>query len=160
MAELPARGARLGGRLAVVPPLLFLLSFLPLRYDPAAQVPTSEDLVAGEKLVARLRSIDGEILMPGHGYLAVRAGKGSTAHTMALSDVFRSDPVRTDLLYDEYSRAVQERRFAAVVTENPFLGAELRAFYDRAGPLFPDGDALLPVTGFPSRPGVLWLRPR
>ena len=58
-----------------------------LGFDPRGHVPSEADRAAGAELVALLRSVDGDVLVPFHGHLERMAGKTSTAHFMAVLDL-------------------------------------------------------------------------
>src|SRR5262249_6397824 len=56
-----------------------LIQFIALFYNPMKQVPSAADRAAGDRLVARLSSVDGKVLVPSHGYLGSVAGKNGSA---------------------------------------------------------------------------------
>lgn len=106
------RGAVLG--------ILFLLQFLRLAYDPRGQIPTAADTAFGDDLVARIAAIPGDVWVPDHGHLALRAGKRPYGNRMPLEDVVRAgiQPVKADLL-DSLSDVLRERRLAALLLDTP-----------------------------------------
>ena len=66
---------------------LLLVQFLILAYNPAIAVPRADDWRAGYELLARLRDIPGDVLLPQFpGYLSM-TGKAPVAHGVALCDV-------------------------------------------------------------------------
>jgi 4-amino-4-deoxy-L-arabinose transferase-like glycosyltransferase len=129
---------------SVVAPVLYiacLVQFAALYYNPIAQVPTKADLAAGQKLVARLAAVQGEVWVPAHGYLARLAGKRAYAHASPLSDVISADPAGSQRLQEEMRHAMQSERFAAIVVDPDWpAGDRLRTSGTEAGlaALLPD----------------------
>ena len=98
-------------------------------WDPARFVPTDADVAAGDKLVARIAAIDGDVWMPSHPWYPVLAGKATHVHRMGITDVTRRH-ARTIVGLDE---ALRSHQFAAIVLDNrdvdrdlPALGQEYR----------------------------------
>ncbi|MEN8181891.1 MAG: glycosyltransferase family 39 protein [Myxococcota bacterium] len=165
LARTPGRGAA-SATMALW--ALCLLQFWLLRYSPREQVPTRADREAGEAFVERLRGIEGEVYLPGHGYLADLAGKRSYAHENNLGDIFRgTDKALKRELIEDVNAAMRERRFAAIVLDNYFTFhprhpmfrfTELRENYRQLpDSLFTDDDAFYPVTGGRVRPETLFV---
>ncbi len=141
-------------RVALAAEILLLAQLAWLRYDPRRQIPTAADRAAGDRVVARLSSIPGEIFAPHHGYLARLAGKSGHAHTLAMDNVFLDDegPARRDL-EAELLQALAEKRFAAVLLESDGrYGPAILNSYEVRGPLFESDDVFWPVTGGALRP--------
>lgn len=153
---LPGRGASLAAAAGFVQLALLV-------YDPRAQLPTDADRRAGERVVAELAAFEGEVLVPGHGYLARAAGKRAFAHDMAIRDVLRG-PRRPEIgaFVAELEQALAERRFAAVVLDDRVWEEELPALgrsYRLARHLFGPGSegVFVPVTGALARPDLVYL---
>lgn len=130
-----------------------------LAYDPRAQVPTSADLRAGRALVAEVRSIRGSVLVATHPWYDVLASKRAFADAEAVSDVVRAhDRRHGPALLAAFDRAFAERRFAAVILDNPgdFEGfpSAFGKYYDCSQPALPGvgPDAFYPVTSLRIRP--------
>ena len=89
-----------------------------LAYDPARHIPTREDVSEGDRFVARLRAVDGDVYTPMHGHLGTLAGKREFAHDGYLLTVLQSQhaPV-IDALLTEFREAFTSRRFSAVVID-------------------------------------------
>jgi hypothetical protein len=62
----------------------------PTGYDPRIFIPTERDRAAGDALIARLRAVDGEVLIPFHPFYAQLAGKRSYLHRMGVLDIWRA----------------------------------------------------------------------
>ncbi|NTU84019.1 MAG: DUF2029 domain-containing protein [Chloroflexales bacterium] len=90
--------------------LLILLQFPLLRYDVATAIPSREDRAAGERLVERLRGLEGPIYGSASPYLLVMAGHPDHFHPSPLSDlniVSQLNPALKERL-DPYMGAVTE----------------------------------------------------
>ncbi len=151
------RGAFGAGGSAAVGAMI-ILQYLSLLYNPVAQVPTGADYEAGRALVRRIAGVPGEVLVLKHPYLARMAGKPEHAHWMALLDALRAaDAPVVEGLRDELSRAVQARRFAAIVLDDRGDLEGLEGIYVLRGAVF-ETDVFWPVTGMRTRP-ELWYEP-
>jgi hypothetical protein len=62
----------------------------PTGYDPRPFIPTARDRTAGDALIARLRAVDGEVLIPFHPFYAHLAGKRTYLHRMGVLDIWRA----------------------------------------------------------------------
>jgi hypothetical protein len=146
-------------RVALAAEILLLVQLAWLRYDPRKHIPTTADRAAGDRVVARLREIPGDVFVPHHGYLARLAGKREYAHTLAMDNVFLDDegPARRDL-EAELLRALAEKRFAAVLLESDGrYGPAILNSYEMRGALFESENVFWPVTGGALRPEFLCL---
>jgi 4-amino-4-deoxy-L-arabinose transferase-like glycosyltransferase len=144
---------------ALAASVLLLAQLAWLSYDPRSHLPTAADRAAGDRLVARLAAIDGDIFVPHHGYLARLAGKRDFAHTLAMDNVYLDDrgPAR-QALEAEMRAALAERRFAAVLLESDGrYGVAILNSYEAREPLFESADVFWPVTGGRLRPEALCL---
>jgi len=93
-----------------------------LAYDPRPQIPRAADRAALEALVAELAAIEGPILAPYDGYLAVRAGHADSAHAMTFFDLSASGSPQADRLVGELGTALTEGRYGALllIERDPF----------------------------------------
>lgn len=148
-------------RTEVVVYLLCIAQLGRLYYSPARQLPTARDRQAGEQLVAIMKHIPGEVLMPEHGYLPSLAGKGAHAQGMAVFDVLRGgDEQAYERLAREFANAVKERRFGAIIADQgTWLPPKIDTYYTAYMLPWPD-DVLWPVTGMRTRPQYLYLPKR
>ena len=135
-----------------------------LAYDPRAQLPTRAGERAGGQLLAALRSLDGPVYLPGHGWYAERAGQQPSAQGAAIGDVLRAPGARGRAgLAAELRTAVGHERFAYVVVDSAAVYSYLPpTFGQHYRPLrrlgSPAGTLVLPVTGTPTAPAVVWER--
>jgi hypothetical protein len=161
IALLAAIGAHAAARRGPAPGavawLAIVVQLALLVYAPGHDIPTRADRAAGERLVARLAALPGEVFVPHHGYLAVLAGKRSFAHTLAIDNVLLDDPgpVREELAR-EMTRALAEHRFSAVLLESDGRYAKtILRDYEVEERLFADPSVFWPVTGGRLRPEFL-----
>ncbi|HTR55744.1 MAG TPA: hypothetical protein VMJ10_33940 [Kofleriaceae bacterium] len=91
------------------------------RWQPQQFIPNARDVAAGDKLVERLRSIDGDVWMPSHPWYLVLAGKTPHVHRMGVKDV-TTRQTRTVAGMDE---ALREHRFSAIVLDDRDLNLEV-----------------------------------
>jgi hypothetical protein len=155
---LGAGAAREPGALRGLLRLACLIQLAALLYNPQKLIPDAEDARAGDRLVARIRRIEGPVLIPAHGYLALRAGKRSAAHQMAINDIVRSRAEGVKRRLDRrLVHVLRGRRYAAVLTDGPWYAAELERGYTRQA-VFEDPAVFTPVAGVKTRPSVLWVR--
>lgn len=140
---------------------LMTIQFALLAYDPRNALPTEADVEAGRRFEARLESVDGDVLIPAHGYLATRMGKTMTAHQMAIFDVLRdSDDEAATSLTRDIERALAAMRYSAIVLDYSWEFEELiEDGYAPPTPALEDSDALIPVSGVPTRPTRVYSKP-
>lgn len=134
-----------------------IIQFAVLLYNPRYQIPSTEDAVAGVRLVRLIESIEGEVLVPYHGYLSAMAGKATWAHEMAILDVLRGRPhPAREKLSQDIRNALAERRFEAVIIDQPWWLPELQASYEYVGEVIEGDGVFLPRTGARRRPQSLY----
>lgn len=125
------------------------------RWEPAGFHPLPGDAEAGERIVARLAEIDGEVLAPWQPWMAVQAGKRPSFHLIALWDIdHKWGPLVDEVAVIESDIAAQ--RWAAVLTVNDRPEYGVRDAYARGALVRPAGQALKPRTGWQVRPHRIW----
>jgi hypothetical protein len=136
-----------------------LVQLAALAYDPAARIPSAADRAAGERLVATIAGVQGEVLVPFHPYLLPLAGRRPHAHYMAVDEILQFAHGREgDRLAGEIRESFRERRYAAVVLDKAFsFEDDVKARYRLARLLFEDPDVFLPRTGAALRPEALYV---
>jgi hypothetical protein len=90
----------------------------PTGYDPRRFIPSARDRAAGDALIARLRAVDGELLIPFHPFYAHLAGKPSHLHRMGVLDIWRAGMGAPAGL----TAALDAHRFAVVVMDDKIEG--------------------------------------
>ncbi len=125
------------------------------RWEPRRFMPTQADVAAGDKLIARIRDLDGEVWMPSHPWYLALAGKQPHVHRMGIKDVTWRQH-RTIVGLDE---ALAKHRFSALVFDNRDLFLELpqiRRYY-RPGLELPANERPRLYTGAKIVPDSIWL---
>ncbi|MCP4037353.1 MAG: hypothetical protein GY733_10480, partial [bacterium] len=136
--------------------------FVWLVYDPRIALPHPGDAQAGARFVNQLRAVQGEVLIPAHGYLAAMAGKRVYAHQMPVDDIDNSGLADVAALRGEFAEAIAARRFALIVdSASRFLESYpddrvLKEHYEIRGPVFDKPSVLIPRSGWQVGPGRVW----
>ncbi len=135
-----------------------MIQFLVLSYNPLNQIPTQADRAAGDSLIRKMASVNGNVFLPFHGYLSSLAGKKSHAHVMAIHDVLISTNDKGKaILQADIAQALQERRFAAILldVEHP-EEIPLEQDYAMQEKIFERAEVFRPVTGWITRPEFVY----
>lgn len=90
---------------------LVIAQLVLLYYPPSLAWPTRADREAGDRLIAALKSIDGDVYLPALPAYAVMAGKPWHAHYAAACDIFQLDTTLRDQIRDR----IRARAYAAVL---------------------------------------------
>lgn len=140
--------------------LAFVFQFGLLYYNPIAQIPTDKDREAGEQLIARIASYEGEVYVPAHGHLTSMAGKRSWAHTMAFADILRgrSNNGIAEAFKADIEKALAEEKFEVVISDGQgrWLEKKIKDHYGKDGPVFDNPAVFFPVTGWRIRPETIY----
>jgi hypothetical protein len=157
----------LGARYRAFAAATLLLNLGLLGREYRACVPTREDVRAGSAMLARLRAVQGKVLMPGDGYYLAMAGHPEMgAHAMAIADVFKGrDEALKARLRQSIALAIRARSFSAIVTSEgtelmpPEVTWEIGQAYVPWAPVFGPGqeERCWPQSGFRTRPQRLWV---
>jgi hypothetical protein len=142
---------------------LAVLQFGLLAYQPTTLLPHRGSVVAGDRIVAELRTLPAPVLLTGEPWLLDRAGRPqeATAAASALQDVLRAgagDPARN--LTRELDTAVRAHRYCAIVVTEPTVFSALPASFateyrfDRA---LDGARDVLPPTGYAIGPASIWV---
>jgi len=91
-------------------------------WTPGTFIPSREDRKAGDQLIKRIASVDGEVFVPYHPWYAKLAGKRTYAHRMGLLDMSVGKKTWPVVGLRE---AFRNHFFAAVFLDNRPVGAEL-----------------------------------
>lgn len=127
-------------------------------WSPSKYTPTQRDVEAGDRLIARLSTIEGEVWMPSHPWYLYMAGKQPRVHRMGIKDVTARPPARVVEGLDD---ALAKQGFAAIVLDNADLHnrehlAGLHRSYREAMKL-PDNERPRVFTGARVVPDEIWL---
>jgi hypothetical protein len=119
-------------------------------------IPTEADEEAGNRLVAALADIEGEVLAPYSPWYPVLAGKQGGFALIALWDIgHKGGPLKSQS--GVVQQSLEEQRWAAVLVANDKFGNGLKRYYRRARSFTPKGRALYPRTGWNVRPQYLYV---
>jgi hypothetical protein len=135
--------------------LLLALTCWHWTWQPIRFKPTQSDVAAGDRLIKRIKALDGDVWMPSHPWYSVLAGKRPHVHRMGVKDVtWRQTRVVVGL--DE---ALQKHRFGSIVFDNRDLFLELpqiRQYYRPALELPADERPRL-YSGARVQPDSIWV---
>ena len=125
------------------------------KWQPARFMPTANDAAAGDRLIARLRAIDGDVWMPSHPWYLYLAGKSPYVHRMGIKDV-TTRQTRVVLGLDE---AVRSHAFAALVLDDRDLHLELPVLHASYRPALklPANERPRLYTGAKVIPDSIWV---
>lgn len=127
-------------------------------WSPWKFIPTSRDVDAGDRLITRLSTIEGEVWMPSHPWYLYMAGKVPRVHRMGIKDVTARPPARVVEGLDD---ALSKKGFAAIVLDNVDLHNRevLPALHRnyRAAMRLPDTERPRVFTGARVVPDEIWL---
>ena len=129
------------------------------RWDPKKFMPTQRDVAAGDRLIARIRGIEGDVWMPSHPWYLVLAGKSPRAHRMGVKDV----TWRQTRTVDGLEAALQHHAFAALILDGtdihnaePATSSLVNSTY-RAAFRLPENERPRVYTGARVTPDSIWV---
>ena len=125
------------------------------RWKPAQFMPTQRDVAAGDRLIAHLRSIDGNVWMPSHPWYLHLAGKRLFVHRMGVKDV----TARQARVVAGLDEAVRSHAFAALVLDDRDLYLELPILHSNYRPALklPSTERPRLFTGAKIVPDAIWI---
>ncbi|MBA3456091.1 MAG: hypothetical protein H0T42_23535 [Deltaproteobacteria bacterium] len=129
------------------------------RWDPKKFIPTANDVAAGDRLIARIRAIEGDVWMPSHPWYLELAGKTPRVHRMGVKDV----TWRQTRTVEGLEPALERHAFAALILDGsdihntePATMNKVNASYRAAFKLPPDERPRV-FTGARVTPDSIWL---
>jgi len=128
------------------------------RWRPAKYMPTTADVAAGDRLIERLRALDGEVWMPSHPWYLVLAGKQPHVHRMGIKDVITRQKRTPGQIVTGLDEALRTHRFGALVLDDRDLFVELplKQYY-RAALRIPADERPHLYTGAIITPDTIWI---
>jgi hypothetical protein len=125
------------------------------RWQPQRFIPTAADVDAGDRLIARLKAMDGDVWMPSHPWYLHLADKPPHVHRMGIKDVTTRQTRTIEGLDDK----LRNHGFSAIVLDNRDLQAELPALrqYYRPALVLPAGERPRVYTGANVVPDSIWI---
>jgi len=83
----------------------------------------------GERIMAVMGKVDGELYAPRYGYLPRLIGKKTYAHRAPLADLIRSDRKMGRELRKDIYRVIEEGRFSAILCQADLFPDQIQKFY-------------------------------
>ena len=98
---------------------LILLQFIWFAYNPYSYIPSQEDWGAGNRIVAFVENLKGDVLIPSHPYIASMAGKTAYAHFGPLYDVLiGADSKTSQDLKAEVISEISSKKFEYIIIDS------------------------------------------
>lgn len=151
--------------------LICIIQFACLKYNPYRQIPTQKDLQAGKELINMISSIQGDVIVPCHGYLPPLAGKKSYAQNIAIVEVLKgqnTNYAKTNLT-NEIRDAIREKEFSAIILDayliqedmiipvsSYWFQEDIDKYYTKRKRIFDSKNVFWPVTGTKIRPQFIY----
>lgn len=163
LVEKPREGELSAFVLPVVAGIALAATLATSTWDPAKFIPTDRDRAAGDKLIADIASIPGDVWVPSHPWYAYLAGKTPHVHRMGVKDVTAREPRPVRGLED----TLDQHMFSAIVFDQVDLDTEwqpelvalknrIAADYRIAKKLGPDEQPRV-YTGAQVKPESIWV---
>ncbi len=137
------------------------LQFAILYYPVSSQIPTKEDLLAGQALVGEIRQQSGAVYIPFHPELSLMAGKPAFASWIALygleGNYGGGDMTETRRVKVEFTKAMSKHEFGMIILDkdlNWVWGHPEKYYSISPEPVFKDPNVFWPVTGWQVRPTI------
>lgn len=139
--------------------IVCIAQFHSLVYNPFNQLPSKQDLKAGDAFIKTIKEIKGEVFIPFHGYVSSLAGKNNHAHWMAIVDVLRSNgEEKKNKLWQQLVEIINSKQFEAIIIDNDIgeIENEISKNYIFSSKVFNSKDVFWPVTGWKTRPESIY----
>jgi len=116
--------------------ILIISQLLALNYNPFKAIPTEEDLIAGRKIIEKIKKIEGEIFIPNHNYLLRFAGKKTYAHWVGFLDLMTSKSEWKQRLEEDLEQKLSSAFFKAIIVNDDFSYHYLEKYYEKKEAIF------------------------
>ena len=137
--------------------LAIILQFGRLIYNPIQQIPTPADRKVGDALVAELKAVPGNVLVPYHNYLSLFAGKKTYFHMMALEEVRGRFSIKEAEVAD-VARQFNSTPFNLIIMDLPDYLIQSRHCASTQNISYKSDTTFYPVTGYYIRPAFRYLQ--
>ncbi|PWT92533.1 MAG: hypothetical protein C5B54_03340 [Acidobacteria bacterium] len=142
----------------VIISILCIAQFLVMIYNPQKLLPAAQDRMAGEQMIQRLKAVNGDVLIPYHGFYSVMAGKQSHAHIAEVFDIIAAgDAQAASTLVQDVRKRLKAKEFAAIVLDRPWFRKDLEENYVMAGNVFDNDQVFWTITGAKLRPEWIYV---
>lgn len=98
-----------------------ILQFILGAYNPLRYIPTAEMRESGDRLVERIKSVDGEVLVLMHPYYAWLAGKAPSAQMATIWYIYQWQGVP---LPDDFVARIENQYYAAIISDESLFETE------------------------------------
>jgi hypothetical protein len=123
-------------------------------WAPDKYTPRPGDQAAGEALIAQIRAIEGEVLMPHAPWYPALAGKKPSVPLIALWDIdHKESPLREGVT--AFKEAVDSQRWAAIITAGRPMRFGISKSYERSDRLRMSPRTLRTKSGWPVSPRLI-----
>lgn len=126
------------------------------RWDDSRMIPTAEDRAAGEKVIAVIAHVEGEVFAPQFAWYPAMAGKTPSLPLISLWDIdHKRGPLKKDAAV--VKKALAEHRWAAVLTSAKDIKYELPLYYTKSQRIPLPATAMNTRSGYRVKPEWIWL---
>jgi len=139
-----------------------VLQFFMGVFNPKYQIPTADDVRAGNEFIAHLQSVKGEVLMPYQTFYPYMAGKNYNMHAEPLRDITRIDK---KVFPKDLSDNISKKKYSEIIV--PYLGEGyvsepelfnmIRKYYHKNRSVFKDDTNFYTKTGLFVRPEFIFI---
>jgi hypothetical protein len=128
-------------------------------YNPLRYIPTPEMQQSGDRLVARIAAIDGEVLVMMHPYYALLAGKTPSAQIAML---WRAHARGGLPLPEDFTERIRDGYYSAIISDETLFETdpairELLAAYYAPTAILETSESPPAITGMFARPQVIYI---
>ena len=132
--------------------LVVCIQFIQLRYDPLKQIPTHDDLKAGDTLVTELREASGNVFIPYHNYLALYAGKKVYFDIGTYNDLAGVFATRPQPMAGQIKNRFRSTPFSLIIMDDNGNSFKKAGCQNSGSISYQSDKTFLPVTGWQIRP--------
>lgn len=127
--------------------LAMLFQFAALYFNPLSEkmlIASAHQRAGGDEFMQKLRSMQGEVYIPYHGFIGRMAGKPSHANILATLDVLRMHDTTARRLQADLDSAFAQHRFGAVILEEcPLIPCDSMAHYALSGRMIVEPNVMI-----------------
>lgn len=143
---------------AILVSIVTLLQLTLLFYNPLDHVPTHEDKLFGDRLVQKIKKVNGPVLLPYSNYLTHYAGKHNNFHIVGLFElrgIFGGKITREGIeVQKNMDKEVENHKFSMIILNNdpllPSFYPEINKYYVLKQ-VFTNDKSFYPKTGWKTR---------
>ena len=150
-----ANAHAIGSGAALGAAVLLAMTCWTARWKPQTFIPTGRDVAAGQRLIARIHDIQGNVWMPSHPWYLHLAGKRPFVHRMGVKDV----TARQSRVVAGLDEAVRTHLFSALVLDDRDIHLEQPVLLNNYRPALklPENERPRLYTGAKIVPDMIWV---